>query len=188
MSTRPRRRRQRREDAPIVGRVELTAGAVVLAAAALTLGAVFLFTGGGDDDDGGTTVATQTGTPFQPADADGEAIQELGRRSVEALPSGEWAGLYDAFTQEFRDRCVREEFVAAGEADAANLGESLQQIRFKYLIDVQITGDTASGVIVGALGAAEYTIQTAWARVEGEWQIAPAPGTSGCNGFNRLSG
>jgi len=80
------------------------------------------------------------------------------------------------------------DFIDAGEADAANLGGSLQQIRFKYLIDVSQSGDTASAIIVGALSDDEYTIETGYERVSDVWQIAPPPGTAGCSGFNRLSG
>ena len=176
---------------PIIGRTELIATGLVLAAAGAALGLVLLLTGG--DDDGGETVqgtanATVTSTPFEPVDADGQAIIDLGRRSVEALPNGEWPELYDAFTQEFRNRCSFSDFVAAGEEDAADLGAALQQIRFKHLIDVSLSGDTASAVIVGALTDDEYTIQTAYVREDGVWKIAPAPGTTGCSGFNRLSG
>ncbi len=121
-------------------------------------------------------------------DADGEAIIALGRRSVEALPDGEWPGLYDAFTQEFRDRCSFSDFVAAGETDTADLGSSLQEISFKYLIDVVMSSDTASAVIVGALSDDEYSIETAYLRADGVWKIAPAPATTGCSAFNRLSG
>ena len=176
---------------PIIGRTELIATGIVLAAAGVALGLVLLLTGG--DDDGGeaaqaTANATVTSTPFEPVDADGQAIINLGRRSVEALPDGEWPELYDAFTQQFRDRCSFSEFVSAGEMDAADLGGLLQQIQFKYLIDVSLSGDTASAVIVGALSDDEYTIQTAYVREDSVWKIAPAPGTTGCSGFNRLSG
>ena len=176
---------------PIIGRTELIATGLVLMVAGVALGLVLLLTGG--DDDGGEAVqatadATVTSTPFEPVDAAGLAISDLGRRSVEALPDGEWPGLYDAFTQEFRDRCSFSDFVAAGDEDAAALGGLLQQIRFKYLIDVSLSGDTASAVIVGALADDDYTIETAYAREESVWKIAPVPGTAGCSGFNRLSG
>lgn len=164
----------------------------MLAAAGLTLGAVLLFSGGGDDNgsvgDGASSGATQSGAPFAPSDDAGRAIVELARRSVESLPDGEWPQLYDSFTTEFRERCPREEFVAAGETDAANLGDQLPLLRFRQLVDVTLGGETASGVIVGELSGAEYTIQTAYVLEDGVWKIAPAPGTSGCNGFNRLSG
>ena len=194
MPSRPeRRRRSKQQDQmrPIIGRVELIATGLVLATAGVTLGIVLLLTGGDDDGEAAaqaTATATATSTPFVPVDADGRAIVDLGRRSVEALPDGEWPGLYNAFTQEFRDRCMLSDFVDAGEADAANLGGSLQQIRFKYLIDVSLSGDAASAIIVGALSDDEYTIETTYERVNDVWQIAPPPGTAGCSGFNRLSG
>ena len=193
MSTgRSRRRRRREEPRPIIGRTELITAIVVLAGVGLVLAVILLLSGGGDDDDDdaseATPVPTVTSTPFAPADEDGQAIVELGRRSVEALPQGEWPALYDAFTQEFRDRCALADFIAAGDADAVSLGESLQNIRFRYLIDVVIAGDTVSAVIVGAQVDAEYTIGTAYAREDGEWKIAPAEGTTGCSAFNRLSG
>ncbi len=169
------------------------ATAVVLATAGVTLALVLLLAGGGDDGDGAAIQATAnvtttvTGTPFEPVDTDGQAIVDLGRQSVEALPRGEWPALYDEFTQEFRDRCPLSEFVAAGQGDAANLGDRLGEISFKYLIDVNLAGDT-SAVIVGALAGDEYAIETAYAQEEGVWKIAPAAGTTGCSGFNRLSG
>lgn len=192
MSSPPRRRRrQRGQMRPIIGRTELIFAGVVLAAVSAALGLVLLLAGGGDDSAPAvqaTVNATVTSTPFEPVDAGGQAIIDLGRRSVEALPDGKWPELYDAFTQKFRDRCPFSEFVASGEADAANLGEMLSQIRFKYLIDVSMSGDTASAVIVGTLANDEYTIQTAYVREDSVWKIAPAAGTTGCSGFNRLSG
>jgi len=195
MSSRQQRRRKRDEMRPIIGRTELITAAVVVIVAGVSLGLVLLLGGGGDDDDGDAVsnptnppAATVTSTPFEPVDADGQTLVQLGMRSVEALPQGQWSALYDSFTSEFRERCSRRDFEAAGETDAANLGAQLELIRFKYLIDVNITGDTAVAVIVGALGESEYTIQTAYERVDGRWMIAPAPGTTGCNGFNRLSG
>ncbi|HEY5624885.1 MAG TPA: hypothetical protein VIT93_00195 [Dehalococcoidia bacterium] len=170
------------------------ATAVVLATAGITLTLVLLLAGGDGEGDGaaveatGNAAATATGTPFEAVDADGQAIVDLGRQSVEALPMGEWPALYDEFTQEFRDRCPLSEFVAAGQADAANLGDLLGEIRFKYLIDVNLAGDTATAVIVGALADDEYTIETAFVHEESVWKIAPAAGTTGCSGFNRLSG
>ena len=186
MSSRPqRRRKQKAQKPPNASRSMLIAVGVVLAAAGVTLGLVLLLTGG-DDDSG--EAAQATSAPFEPIDADGQAIVALGRRSVEALPAGEWPELYDAFTQEFRDRCSLSDFVAAGEADTADLGSSLQQIRFKHLIDVIMSGDTASAVIVGTLSDDEYSIETAYVRIDSVWKIAPAPGTTGCSAFNRLSG
>jgi hypothetical protein len=188
-----RKSRRRGETQPIIGRTELVAALVVFAAAALTLVMVFLISSGGDgDDDSGGSVAgsdvpaTATGAAFMAEDEAGAAILELGRRSVEALPNGQWPGLYDSFTQEFRDRCPREEFEAAGETDAEAQGDRLQQIAFVKMLNVVFSGDTATAVIVGAVGSEEYTIGTGYALEDGEWKIAPPPDTSGCNGFTRL--
>ncbi len=108
MSSRPHRRRRQQRDQvrPVIGRTELIAAGLVLATAGVALGLVLLLTGG--DDEGGEAVqatanATATSTPFEPVDADGQAIIALGRRSVEEMPDGEWPGLYDAYTQEFRN-------------------------------------------------------------------------------------
>ncbi|HUF53646.1 MAG TPA: hypothetical protein VMR52_07715 [Dehalococcoidia bacterium] len=190
MSSRGERRRQSRDPPPIIGRTEIIAAGVVFAAAALTLGIVFLVSSGGDNDDAAAEPTPVAGTPtaaaFVPEDDTGRAILELGRRSVEALPSGQWPQLYDSFTQEFRDRCPREEFEAAGEADAAAQGDRLSELRFVKLINVQINVSSATAVIIGAIGADEYAIGTSYALENGEWKIAPPPEASGCNGFTRL--
>lgn len=123
----------------------------------------------------------------QPAASDEEAIQWLARRSIEVLPAGQWPSLYDYFTSEFQQRCPREQFDQAGEDAATQLGENLRLLRFKRTESVTIEGSTAQAVIVGEIvGQDEYQVQAVFQKENGDWKIAPAPNTQGCNAF--LSG
>ena len=129
-----------------------------------------------------------TTAPPAPAAALAE-IESLARRSIEALPAGEWPSLYDSFTSDFRGRCPRAEFEQAGVQAAADLGDNLTSLRFKRLEEPAIESDSATAVIVGELaGQGEYRTQAAFRREDGRWKIDPAPGTQGCQAFNRLSG
>ncbi len=126
-------------------------------------------------------------TPSAPISKDEQAIQELARRSIEALPDGEWASLYDEFTPEYQQRCPQRQFVEAGEAGAAEQGANLALLKFKRLEDLTIDGAAASGVIVGEIqGQSEYSVKGAFENVGGTWKIAPAPNTEGCQAFERL--
>ena len=136
--------------------------------------------------------ASDTGAPVdevQPGASGEQKIQSLARRSIEALPAGQWPSLYDSFTSEFQGRCPRAEFDQAGLEAAAQLGDDLQLLRFKRLESVTVEGSMAQAIIVGEIaGQSEYQIQAAFQLEDGSWRIAPASGTAGCEAFGRLSG
>ena len=125
----------------------------------------------------------------QPATSDEEALQWLARRSIEVLPAGQWPSLYESFTSEFQQRCPREQFAEAGEDAAIQLGDNLTLLRFNRTEDMRIEGLNAQVVIVGEIvGQGEYQIQAAFRNENGDWKIAPAPDTQGCEAFGRLNG
>ncbi len=136
--------------------------------------------------------ATDTGAPadeVQPGVSGEQEIQSLARRSIEALPAGQWPSLYDSFTSEFQGRCPRAEFDQAGLDAATQLGDDLKLLRFKRLESVTVEGSTALATIVGEIaGQSEYQIQAAFQLQGGSWKIAPASGTAGCEAFSRLNG
>jgi hypothetical protein len=140
-------------------------------------------------DDATISPVGPTTDAAQPATADEEALQWLARRSIEVLPAGQWPSLYDSFTSEFQQRCPREEFAQAGEDAAIQLGDNLTLLRFKRTEGISIEGLNAQAVIVGEIvGQGEYQIQAAFRNENGDWKIAPAPDTRGCEAFGRLSG
>ncbi|MCH7998323.1 MAG: hypothetical protein IIA91_02440 [Chloroflexi bacterium] len=125
----------------------------------------------------------------QPGASGEQEIQSLARRSIEALPAGQWPSLYDSFTSEFQGRCPRAKFDQAGLDAAVQLGDDLQLLRFKRLESVTVEGSIAQAIIVGEIaGQSEYQIQAAFQLEGGSWKIAPASGTAGCEAFSRLSG
>lgn len=124
-----------------------------------------------------------------PAGGDELAIAELARLSVTLLPEGRWPELYGSFVQSFRDRCGEEEFARVGEESASALGDQLPLVRYRGLNELTVSGDTARAVIVSDLtGTSESLIEASFERVDGQWLLAPAPGTEGCAAFNRISG
>jgi hypothetical protein len=140
---------------------------------------------------GGATASPdgETTDAVQPATSHEEAIQWLARRSIEVLPAGQWPSLYDSFTSEFQQRCPREEFAQAGEDAAIQMGDNLTLLRFKRTEGMSIEGLNAQVVIVGEIvGQGEYQIQAAFRNENGDWKIAPAPDTQGCEAFGRLNG
>lgn len=138
---------------------------------------------------GSPTPATLPGGSGSPGNAAEERLIQLARDSIELLPAGRWPELYDQFTSDFQARCTREEFAQAGEAGAEAVGSNLSLLGFVRLDDLVISGDTATGTIVGEVrGQSEYTVDVAYAIEGGVWKLAPATGTSGCSAFNRTSG
>jgi hypothetical protein len=88
----------------------------------------------------------------------------------------------------FAARCSAAEFAQAGVDSAANLGEDLQLLGYKYMQDVTVAGDNATGTIVGEVrGKSEYQVSAAFAREDGVWKIAPVPDTTGCAAFTVVS-
>jgi hypothetical protein len=118
---------------------------------------------------------------------DQEAVNSLAQRSIDVLPQGEWPSLYDSFTSEFRQRCPRDEFDQSGVDVATQLGDDLPFLKFKRLEDTLIQGDNARAVIVAEFPSrGEYNVQAAFRKEGGDWKIAPAARTEGCQAFQQL--
>jgi hypothetical protein len=184
--------------APLVSPGELKAAALIVLGAFAIIAGVLIFVGPTGEDipsppstdtpAAGSPTPTRGAFPVQPANPDEEAIHELARLSIDLLPQGDWPDLYDRFIASFPERCAREAFTQAG-IDAANdLGDSISLLAFKGLSELSVEKDTARAVIVGELrGQSEYEVEAYFRREDGTWKIEPAPGTEGCNAFNRLS-
>ncbi len=172
---RQERVRSRPSTRPLLSQRDLAiVGALAVVAIAVGL-AAFLLAGRGGGGEGSA--------------ADRQAIETLAKRSIEVLPQGQWPSLYASFTPDFQKRCAEPDFIKAGATGAEELGENLPLLAFVRLDTVSIGSDSASAVIVGQLtGQSEYSVQGAFQKVGGEWRIAPAPNTNGCEAFERLSG
>ena len=118
--------------------------------------------------------------------SDEDAIEALARRSVEALPAGEWPSLYESFTREFQQRCPRQEFEQAGEDSASAQGDALQFIRFKRVENVAVEDENARAEIVGEIGGqpdSEYKLRALFRKEDGDWRISPVADSEGCQAF-----
>ena len=118
--------------------------------------------------------------------SDKDEIESLARRSVEALPAGEWPSLYESFTREFQQRCPRQEFEQAGEDSASAQGDALQFIRFKRVENVAIEDENARAEIVGEIGGqpdSEYKLRALFRKEGGDWRISPVSDSEGCQAF-----
>lgn len=187
------RRRREREGGgtPVWRRPEVLTGAVIAAIglATFVIVVVLLSGSGGDDDDTASEPeATEAPVVFVPETAEDVAIDALARRTVEALPNGQWPELYPSFTEEYKARCPQEDFIAAGVESANQLGQSLQTISYVRLQNVDYLDDSSVRmVIVGSVPLGEYTLEAYFQKIDGSWRIAPNPETEGCNAFSRLS-
>ena len=118
---------------------------------------------------------------------DEDEIESLAQRSVEVLPAGEWPFLYDSFTSEYQARCPRLEFNRAG-VEAANQLD-LQSLRFLRVEALTVEGSIALAVIVGEESQqGEYKVKAEFRKESGEWKLAPAAGTQGCEAFRPADG
>ena len=190
------------EPGSLLLRGDEVAAAMALAGFVLLFVAIALLASGGTGDGGAATGdadatgsqggVSDTGVPVdevQPGASGEREIQSLARRSIEALPTGQWPSLYGSFISEFQGRCTQAEFDQAGLEAAAQLGVDLQLLRFKRLEGGTVEGSIGKAIIVGEIeGQSEYQIQAAFQLEDGNWKIAPASGTAGCEAFNRLGG
>ncbi len=168
------------------GRDLFIAAAIVGGTIAVAIAVVLLVIPGGGGSDNG---AADSSPIFVARTTDEKAIEALARRSIEVLPAGQWPSLYDSFTSEYQQRCPQQQFVEAGVAGAKDVGANLPLLRFKRLEKVSIETAVASAVIVGEIaGQSEYSVQGAFQQVGGNWKIAPAPSTQGCEAFERIAG
>jgi hypothetical protein len=168
----------------------MVAVAFVFGGVVIVLFAVLLLVGRGGDDGGGDDgeATLVPGEAFVPSNEGEERLVELARRSVESIPNGTWPDLYQEFTPDFQARCTPEDFAQAGVDSAQGLGDDLALLGFVHLQGVLITGDTAVGTIQGEVrGKSDYQIQASYEREDGIWKLAPAPGTAGCEAFNRIT-
>lgn len=179
---------------PILPRTDFLLAGILGAGVLILIVAVIIFAGGR----GSSTPATNTARPASSLASgqassvnpgDRQAIETLARRSIEVLPQGQWPSLYDSYTRPFQQRCSRDAFALAGQTAEQQLGSDLSRLQFKRIEQLSISGDSATTTIVGQLqGGSEYSLQGAFQRENGVWKFAPAPGTQGCNAFNRISG
>lgn len=117
---------------------------------------------------------------------DEDAIESLARRSVEALPAGEYPSLYESFTREFQQRCPRQEFEQEGENAATLLGDDLQFLRFRRVEELAIQGQNARAVIVGDVAGkpeSEFKRRALFRKQDGEWRLMPVTDSEGCQAF-----
>jgi len=162
----------------------LIAGVVVIA-----VGGVLLLTGGSDSEDGAPTPAPTDTLLIDPVTPDEIALEAIARRTIEALPSGEWPELYAEFTAEFQERCSFEEFTAVGAEAAVEQGPNLALIRYVGIQSFAVQPTEARVIIVGELvDQLQYITGTDFEKVDGVWRIAPVEGSVGCESFDRLSG
>jgi hypothetical protein len=203
VTSRPPRKRARGKRSPPEEASNLPNLLAIGAALAAGLGfvaiLVVLLSGGGTDEaappqqptaqqpaaDEPSPAATATTEPVEGADA--EAIEALARRSIEVLPAGAWPALYDSFTTDFRDRCPQDQFAQAGADAATDLGDDLQLLRYLRLEGLVVEGETAEATIIGDLQG-EYRIEAHFRVEDGDWKIAPAADTAGCEAFGRVEG
>lgn len=195
----PRSQRRRAERTParptpldrLAGNGLLIAALIGAGVAVAVAGILLLAGGGGGDDDPQTQVpGGETPIPLvTPAGEDEVELEALARRTIESLPNGVWADLYPDFTEEFRQRCTEEAFIATGQQSAQEQGEQLSRIRYDGVSDFRVQEGTARLVIVGEVeGSGQYTIGADFEKVGDRWYIAPVATSTGCNAFDRLSG
>ncbi len=123
--------------------------------------------------------------------SDEDEIESLARRSVEALPAGEYPYLYESFTREFQQRCPRQEFEQAGEDAATQLGDDLQFLRFRRVENLAIQGRNARALIVGDVAGkpeSEFKRRALFRKEDDGWRLVPVADSEGCQAFGLPTG
>jgi len=112
-------------------------------------------------------------------------VRDLSAKLTEYAKGQRWGDIYDLMSAEFKARCARDDFITGiqgrtppDKMEAFQL--ALGTLRFIDLENVEVQGDTARGEAVtedveGRKRNVQYFVKE-----DGEWHIAPDPGTQGC--------
>lgn len=117
--------------------------------------------------------------------SDEAQIHQLTGDTFNYLQQERWSNIYDLYSQEFQDRCRRDEFIGQFVELKALLGEKEFKDLFKEMKlvaaeNIQIQGDTATAEVTSKFWGEERTGTAYYVRENGKWRIAPQPGTQGC--------
>ncbi|MDP2949420.1 MAG: hypothetical protein Q8P22_07770 [Chloroflexota bacterium] len=112
-------------------------------------------------------------------------VRDLSAKLTEYAKAQRWGDIYDLMSAEFKARCDREEFIAGIQSKTPPekveaFQQALTTLRFIDLENVEVQGDTASGEAVTEDVEGRKRNTQYFVKEDGEWHIAPDPGTQGC--------
>lgn len=114
-----------------------------------------------------------------------EQIRQLNQDVFHHMQDERWSKIYELYSQDFRDRCPRDEFLGGMVMAKALIGEGewedlLEEMKLIGVENIQIEGDTATAEVTAeVLGEQETEIEH-YVKEDGGWRLTPDPGTEGC--------
>jgi len=117
--------------------------------------------------------------------SDEEQIRQLNQDVFHHVKEERWSKIYELYSQDFRDRCPRDEFLGGMVMAKALLGEGewqdlLEEMKLIGVENIQIEGDTATADVTAEVLGERETETERYVREDGRWRLAPDPGTEGC--------
>jgi len=116
---------------------------------------------------------------------DEEQIRQLNQDVFRHLKDERWSKIYELYSQDFQDRCPRDEFVGEVLMAKALLGEAewkdlLKELKLVAVENIRIGGDIATAEVTAEFLGERETETEHYVREDGSWRLAPDPGTEGC--------
>jgi len=133
----------------------------------------------------GAAVAFALAAACTGGDGSEAEVRNLSAKLTEYAKAQRWGDIYDLMSAEFRARCTREDFVAGVQGrtppeKVEAFQQALTTLRFIDLESIEVQGDTARGeAVTEDVEGRKRNVQY-FAKEDGQWHIAPDPGTQGC--------
>jgi len=118
--------------------------------------------------------------------SDEAQIRQLEQDSIDYSKEDSWSKFYDLSSQEFQERCPRDDFLdqVVTTKELFSEGEwkdMLEELKLVTVENIQIQEDTATAEVTSYSMGEEQTETDYYVKEDGKWRLAPAPGSEGCD-------
>lgn len=115
-----------------------------------------------------------------------EQIRQLNQDFMTYFKEERWSKIHDLYSEEFQERCSRDDFIGQVMMAKVLLGEGewkdmIGEMKLLAVENIQIQGDSATAEVTSELLGEEQRETEYYVREDGRWRLAPAPGSEGCD-------
>jgi len=118
--------------------------------------------------------------------SDEAQIRQLNMDFINYFKEERWSKIYELNSQEFQERCSRDDFIGQVMMAKVFLGEGewkdmIGEMKLLAVENIQIQRDSATAEVTSELLGEEQRETEYYVREDGKWRLAPAPASEGCD-------
>jgi hypothetical protein len=120
------------------------------------------------------------------AGSEEDQIRQLNQDFMTYFKEERWSKIHDLYSEEFQERCSRDDLIGQVMMAKAFLGEGewkdmIGEMKLLAVENIQIQGDSATAEVTSELSGEAQRETEYYVREDGKWRLAPAPGSEGCD-------